>query len=92
MYGAKTCVYSDDKDLTRLSTARTSARVQRHRLLLEELGCTVLHTSGEKNELADILSRSPMTDLYEEQEVKELNLLRKAREDTENLPETLAAI
>ena len=71
---------------------RTSARLQRHQSFLEELGCTVFHVPGEKNELEDALSRLPMTKLDEKQEVEETHRLRKAYEDTKNLPISLSVI
>ena len=88
MCGTKTHVYSDHGNLTHLNTTHASARVQRHRLLLEELGYTAFHIPGEKNDLADTLSRFSMTELDKEQEVEELCRLRKACEDTAKLPAT----
>ena len=62
-YGAKMFVCSDHKNLTHANATHASARVQIHRLSLEEFGCTAFHMPGEKNELADALSRLPMKNL-----------------------------
>ena len=58
--------------------------------MLEDLGCTVCCVSGENDELVDSLSRLPITELDSEQEVKELDRLRKVHEDIENLPMTFS--
>ena len=92
MYGAKIFACSDYKNLTHLNTTHASARVQRHRLLLEELGCTAFHIPGEANELAHVLSRLPMKELNEEQEVEELHRFRKVHSGNTKLHITLTVI
>ena len=90
--GAKFFVCSDHKNLTRLNTTRASDRVQRHRLLLEEFECVVIHMPGEKNELADALLRLPMKELNDAQEINEVCRLRKVHSDRTKLPITLLII
>ena len=51
----------------------------------------MFHVPGGGDELADALSRSPMTELDEEQEVEENHRLRKVHADSTRLPIALIA-
>ena len=84
--GEKMRVYSDHKNLTHRSTARDSSKEQRHRLLLEEFRCTISYIPGDKKELADSLTRLPMKEIDEKEEIEELNRLRNFHEDKTMLP------
>ena len=92
LHGAKIFAYSYHKNLAHANTTHASARVQTHRSLLEEFGCTAFHMPGEKNELADALSRLPMKELTNDEEVEEVYRLRKTHEDRTQLPITLSVI
>ena len=57
LLGNRITVYTDHKNLTHDDTKHTCDRVLRQRLLLEEYGCTLKYIEGEKNVVADTLSR-----------------------------------
>ena len=59
LHGAKAHACSDQKNLTHLSAAYSSARAQRHMPLLEDLGSAVLRILGHKHELTGKLSKLP---------------------------------
>ena len=80
-HSAKSHVYFDHENLTHLNTVHYSTRVQLYRLLLEEFGCAVLQTPGDKKKLASALSRLQLKELYEEQENEESNRFRKVCEE-----------
>jgi len=61
LWGYEIIVYSDHKNLVQAATISESQRVMRWRLLLEEFGPDIRHTSGEDNTIADALSRLPTT-------------------------------
>ena len=57
MLGNRVTVYTDHKNLTHDETKHTCNRVLRQRLVLEEYGCTLKYIEGDKNVVADTLSR-----------------------------------
>ena len=63
LYGQRIIVYTDHKNLTYDNSDYSSDRVLRQRLVLEEYGAQVKYIKGEKNVVADSLSRLP---IYEE--------------------------
>ena len=61
LFGYPIQVYSDHKNLVHAATISQSQRVMRWRLILEEFGPDIKHISGEKNVVADAISRLPTT-------------------------------
>ena len=59
LLGQKITVYTDHKNLVHESELKSSQRVMRWRLLLEEYGPEILYIKGHKNVVADALSRLP---------------------------------
>ena len=59
LFGQKIVVFTDHKNLTYDNSDYSSDRVLRQRLLLEEYGAKILYIKGEKNIVADSLSRLP---------------------------------
>ena len=57
LLGNRVTVYTDHTNLTHDETKHTCDRVLRQRLLLEEYGCTLKYIKGDKNVVADTLSR-----------------------------------
>jgi len=62
LLGAKITVFTDHKNLTHKLSSFTTQRVMRWRLLLEEFGPLFEYKKGEKNCVADALSRVPTLD------------------------------
>ena len=61
LFGYRIIVYSDHKNLVHAATISQSQRVMRWRMILEEFGPDIRHISGEKNIVADAISRLPTT-------------------------------
>ena len=59
LFGYPIRVFSDHKNLVHAATLSQSQRVMRWRLILEEFGPDILHIKGEKNIVADAISRLP---------------------------------
>ena len=57
--GQRIKVFTDHKNLVHESELKTSQRVMRWRLLLEEYGLEIEYIKGPKNVVADALSRLP---------------------------------
>ena len=69
-----TQVYTDHLNLVHETTVKASDRVMRWILLLEEFGIQTIHIKGEKNVVADTLSRLDLQTI-KEHFVKEVNSL-----------------
>ena len=67
-------VYTDHLNLVHETTVKVSDRVMRWILLLEEFGIKTIHIKGEKNVVADTLSRLDLQTI-KEHFVKEVNSL-----------------
>jgi len=76
LLGHHIIVRTDHKNLTHPTSTHTSDRVLRQRLLLEEYGVEIEYIQGEKNVVADALSRLPTEEifLFEEDNDFPLNL------------------
>ena len=59
LLGQKFTVFTDHKNLVHKSELKSSQRVMRWRLLLEEYGPKIVYIKGHKNVVADALSRLP---------------------------------
>ena len=59
LLGQRIKVFTDHKNLVHESELKTSQRVMRWRLLLEEYGPEIVYIKGPKNVVADALSRLP---------------------------------
>ena len=59
LLGQKITVFTDHKNLVHESELKSSQRVMRWRLLLEEYGPEIVYIKGHKNVVADALSRLP---------------------------------
>ena len=59
LLGQRIKVFTDHKNLVHESELKTSQRVMRWRLLLEEYGPEIEYIKGPKNVVADALSRPP---------------------------------
>ena len=60
LFGYNITVYTDHMNLVHNTVLMSSDRIMRWRLLLEEYGITLKHIKGEKNTVADALSRHPI--------------------------------
>lgn len=88
LLGAKLRVYTDHKNLTHKLTEYTAQRVMRWRLLLEEYGCEYRYLPGDKNSLADALSRVP-TSSHERENARHLDDADEVYSMEEQLAECL---
>ena len=61
LLGAQINVYTDHRNLTHKMTKYSTQRVLRWRLMLEEYGCKYYYKKGNKNLVADAMSRVPTT-------------------------------
>jgi hypothetical protein len=64
LLGHEIIVHIDHKNLTHPNSTHTSDRVLCQRLLLEEYGAELRYIQGEKNVVADALSRLPTEELF----------------------------
>jgi len=64
LLGHKFIVRTGHKNLTHPDTKQVSDRILRQRLLLQEYGANIEYIKGEKNVLADALSRLPTQELF----------------------------
>jgi len=64
LFGHKITVRTDHKNLTHQLSTHSSDRVLRQRLLLEEYGVELEYIEGEKNVVADALSRLPTEEIF----------------------------
>jgi hypothetical protein len=64
LFGHTIIVKTDHKNLTHQSSTHASDRFLRQRLLLEEYGVDLQYIEGEKNIVADALSRIPTEELF----------------------------
>jgi len=64
LLGHAIIIKTDHKNLTHPNLMHTSDRVLRQRLLLEEYGVELEYIKGEKNVIADALSRLPTAELF----------------------------
>jgi len=64
LYGHAIVVKTDHKNLTHHVSTHASDRVLRQRLLLEEYGVELQYIEGEKNIVADALSRLPTEEFF----------------------------
>ncbi len=64
LLGHHIIVRTDHKNLTHPTSTHTSDRVLRQRLLLEEYGVEIEYIQGEKNVVADALSRLPTEEIF----------------------------
>jgi len=64
LLGHRIIVRTDHKNLTHPDTNHVSDRVLRQRLLLEEYGAEIEYIKGDKNVVADALSRLPTQELF----------------------------
>jgi len=64
LYGHAIVVKTDHKNLTHHVSTHASDRVLRQRLLLEEYGVDLQYIEGEKNVVADALSRLPTEEFF----------------------------
>jgi len=64
LFGHKITVQTDHKNLTHQLSTHSSDRVLRQRLLLEEYGVELEYIEGEKNVVADALSRLPTEEIF----------------------------
>jgi hypothetical protein len=76
LLGHEIIVHTDHKNLTHPNSTHTSDQVLCQRLLLEECGVDLQYIQGEKNVIADALSRFPTEKIFtlEEEAVFPLNL------------------
>jgi hypothetical protein len=74
LYGHAIIVKTDHKNLTHQVSTHASDRVLRQRLLLEEYGVDLQYIKGEKNIVADALSRLPTEELFVFEEDNEFPL------------------
>ena len=72
LFGYEVIVYTDHKNLVHETLVMSSDRVMRWRLLLEEYGITFKHIAGDKNIIADFLSRYPVYEDSTTEEIMEL--------------------
>jgi hypothetical protein len=82
LYGHKIIVKTDHKNLTHQLSTHASDRVLRQQLLLEDYGAELQYIEGEKNVVADALSRLPTEEIFtftEEDPEFPLNLATLAR-------------
>jgi hypothetical protein len=81
LFGHTIIVKTDHKNLTHQVSTHASDRVLRQRLLLEEYGVELQYIEGEKNIVADALSRIPTEEIFifTEEEEFPLNLENLAR-------------
>ena len=77
--GQKITVHTNHLNLTFATTEFTSDRMLRQRLLLEEYGVDIKYIKGEKNVVADALSRLPIED-GDVTEADEVMLYRRIHE------------
>jgi len=94
LLGHEITVKTDHKNLTYPTSTHTSDRVLRQRLLLEEYGVKLEYIKGEKNIVADALSRLPTEELFQFEENKDfplnLTLLADSQTRDEYLQHVLA--
>jgi hypothetical protein len=64
LLGHEIVVHTDHKNLTHPTSTHTSDRVLHQRLLLEEYGVNIHYINGDKNTVADALSRLPTNELF----------------------------
>jgi hypothetical protein len=64
LLGHQIVVHTDHKNLTHPNSKHTSDRVLRQRLVLEEYGVELNYIAGDKNIVADALSRLPTEELF----------------------------
>ena len=74
LYGHAIIVKTDHKNLTHQVSTHASDRILRQRLLLEEYGVDLQYIEGEKNIVADALSRLPTEELFVFEEENEFPL------------------
>ena len=90
--GYSTQVYTDHLNLVHETTVKSSDRVMRWILLLEEFGIQTIHIKGEKNVVADTLSRLDIQTL-KDNIAKEVNCLElMLAEQDEECPLALEVI
>ena len=90
--GCVTQVYTDHLNLVHETTAKASDRVMRWILLLEEFGIQTIHIKGERNVVADTLSRLDIQTL-KDNIAKEVNFLElMLAEQDEECPLALEVI
>ena len=77
LLGMKIVVRTDHKNLTHGSTIHSSARVQRHRLILEEYGVKLEYVEGENNDMADSLSRMDRKEIPENEMNEEIYRMKR---------------
>jgi hypothetical protein len=68
LLGHEIVVHTDHKNLTHPTSMHTFDRVLRQRLLLKEYGVNIHYIKGEKNTVADVLSRLPTIELFQFEE------------------------
>ena len=70
LLGHEIVVYTDHKNLTIVTTVHQSRRIQRWRWVIEEYGPKLTYLPGEKNVVADALSRldADFTETYVDDE------------------------
>ena len=61
LWGQRTVVYTDHKNLMHQALGLTSERMYRWRLIIEECGPEIIHIKGEMNTVADAISQLDFT-------------------------------